>query len=89
MTDDEPARMGDFMRWLAQAVSAHAPLHLPGFMARLALGAEMEAAYGSSLRCRNDAIKSALGWAPTFATYRAGYADVLARIPEAGAPGHR
>jgi nucleoside-diphosphate-sugar epimerase len=73
--------MGDFLRWLAQAAGAHPPLHLPGFMARLALGAEMEAAYSSSLRCRNDRIKAALGWAPRYPSFREGYAEVLPRIP--------
>jgi len=84
VTDDEPARMGDFLRWLAQAAGAHAPLHLPTFMARLALGAEMEAAYGSSLRCRNDRAKAALGWALRYPSHREGYAEVLPRIPDTG-----
>jgi len=80
VTDNEPARMGEFLRWLAQAAGAHAPLHLPAFMARLALGAEMEAAYGSSLRCRNDRVKVALGWAPRYPSFRDGYLEVLPRI---------
>ena len=82
VTDDEPARMADFLRWLALAAGASAPLHLPAFMARLALGAEMEAAYGASLRCRNDQIKQQLGWAPRYATFRDGYAEALPRLSD-------
>jgi nucleoside-diphosphate-sugar epimerase len=78
VTDDEPARMADFLRWLARAAGASAPLHLPAFMARLALGSEMEAAYGASVRCRNDRIKQQLGWAPRYATFRDGYTEIFA-----------
>lgn len=84
VTDDEPSRMADFLHWLAKAAGAHAPLHLPSFMARIALGSEMEAAIGSSLRCRNDRMKAAFGWAPRYPSYREGYAEVLPRLAEAG-----
>jgi len=89
LTDNEPARMGEFLRWLAQAAGAHAPLHLPAFMARIALGAEMEAAYTSSLRCRNDRLSVALGWAPRYPSFRDGYPDVLAQLAGTDAWTHR
>lgn len=80
VTDDEPARLADYLRWLAQASGAPAPLHIPHFVARLALGHEMASAYGSSLRLRNARARQALGWAPRYPSYREGYAEVLPRL---------
>lgn len=80
VTDDEPARLGDYLRWLARAWGAPEPMRVPHFMARIALGQEMIDAYTASLRCRNDHIKSALGWAPKYPTFRDGYAEVLPRL---------
>jgi nucleoside-diphosphate-sugar epimerase len=83
VTDDEPVPLGDYLRWLAHAAAASEPLHLPRFMARLALGQEMEAAYSSSLRCRNDRSKQALGWKPQYPTFRDGYVEVLPKLQAA------
>jgi len=47
----------------------------------------MAAAYGASLRCRNNRIKRQLRWAPRYPTFREGYAEVLARLE--GAPEDR
>lgn len=80
VTDDEPSPLGDYLHWLARAAGASEPLHIPRFVARLALGHEMEAAYTSSLRCRNDRTKLALGWVPAYPTFREGYAEVLPRM---------
>jgi len=80
VVDDEPVWLATYLRWLANAVGASAPLHIPGFMARLGLGGEMAAAYSSSVRCRNDRIKQALAWTPRYPTFREGYAEVLPRI---------
>lgn len=89
VTDDEPVRLADYLRWLAKTSGAPEPLRVPHFVARLALGAEMEAAYTASLRCRNDRIKQRLGWAPKYPTFRDGYGEVLPRLKGTGTPGHR
>lgn len=80
VTDDEPVRLGDYLRWLAKASGAPEPMRVPQFMARMALGQEMFDAYSASLRCRNDRIKQALGWSPKYPTFRDGYAEVLPNL---------
>jgi nucleoside-diphosphate-sugar epimerase len=80
VTDDEPVRLADYLRWLAKASGAPEPMRIPHFMARLALGQEMLEAYSASLRCRNDRIKQRLGWSPKYPTFRDGYAEVLPRL---------
>jgi len=78
VVDDEPVRLGEYLTWLARATGASAPLRVPEFLARLTLGSEMAAAYGASLRCRNDRLKSQLGWSPRYPSFRDGYEqDVL------------
>jgi nucleoside-diphosphate-sugar epimerase len=77
VTDDEPVRLGEYLRWLAAAVGAPEPRRLPHFMARLALGHDMLEAYTASLRCRNERIRRQLGWTPRYPTFRDGYAEVL------------
>jgi nucleoside-diphosphate-sugar epimerase len=80
VTDDEPVRMSDYLNWLAQAAGASRPLHVPAFVARLALGSDMEAAYGASVRCRNARAKAQLGWQPRYPSFREGYPEVLAKL---------
>jgi nucleoside-diphosphate-sugar epimerase len=80
VTDDTPAQLGTYLTWLAGKVGGHPPLHLPHFMARLALGHEMVAAYGSSLRCRNTRMREAFGWRPRYPSFREGYGEVLPRL---------
>jgi nucleoside-diphosphate-sugar epimerase len=80
VTDDEPVRLGDYLRWLAKAVHAPEPLRIPHFVARMTLGHEMAEAYGASLRCRNNRIRDALGWVPKYPTFARGYAEVLPRM---------
>lgn len=80
VTDDEPVRLGDYLRWVARAAGAPEPMRVPPFVARLAIGQEMVEAYTASLRCRNDRIKGDLGWAPRYPGFREGYAEVLPRL---------
>lgn len=75
VVDDEPVRLADYLRWLARAIGAGAPLQVPEFLARLTLGAAMADAYGASLRCGNGRARRQLSWSPRFASFRAGYAD--------------
>lgn len=80
VVDDEPVRLGTYLTWLAKAAGAPAPLHVPEFLARMTIGAEMTSAYTASLRCRNDRIKQRLGWSPAYLGFREGYAEVLPQL---------
>lgn len=80
VTDDEPAPLGDYLRWLARAVGAPEPMRIPHFVARMTLGHEMAEAFGASLRCRNNRVREALGWVPKYSTFQQGYGEVLPRL---------
>ena len=58
---------------LAQVIGARPPYHVPSWVGRLAVGAPglsmMTEARGSS----NGKAKGALGWQPTYATWREGF----------------
>ena len=61
------------MNYIAQVLGTRRPMSIPSFLAKLILGAPTLNALTSSSRCRNQFIKGALGWKPTFPTYREGF----------------
>ena len=64
-TDDEPADRADVYRWLATQLGVAGPT----------VDDERAPDRGSK-RCRNDLLRS-LGWAPTYPTFREGYAELV------------
>ena len=62
--DDEPTPRDDVIHWLARRLDAPEPTTIT-------------VARPSGKRCRNTTLRS-LGWAPTYATFREGYAAHLA-----------
>jgi nucleoside-diphosphate-sugar epimerase len=64
-TDDEPAQLGDVAAHLAERLGAPAP-------------PRADPAKGHGKRLSNARLRST-GWAPTFASYREGYADARPR----------
>jgi nucleoside-diphosphate-sugar epimerase len=73
ITDDEPARVSEWLPYLAEAVGAKPPMHAPAWLARIMAGSVavrwMTEGRGSS----NDRAKSALGWQPIWASWREGF----------------
>jgi nucleoside-diphosphate-sugar epimerase len=77
VVDDDPARVGDWIPALAEAVGAPRPLRVPSFIARLAAGS-----YGVSVMTRgqgasNALAKRELGWQPSHPSWREGFRTAL------------
>ena len=77
IVDDEPAMLRDWLPVYAEALGAPKPRKVPSFVARLAAGR-----YGLYLMTEqrgasNARAKKELAWAPSFATWRAGFGEAL------------
>ena len=76
VTDDEPARMGDWVPAMAAAIGAPPPRHIPVWLARIFGGSTvggMAVLRGAS----NAKARRELGWAPGFPSYREGFPAVF------------
>jgi nucleoside-diphosphate-sugar epimerase len=73
VTDDEPARVSEWLPELAEVVGAKRPMRVPVWLARLMAGAVavrwMTEGRGSS----NEKAKRELGWRPKWSTWRDGF----------------
>jgi nucleoside-diphosphate-sugar epimerase len=81
--DDEPAAVSEWLPELARIIGAKPPLHIPAWIARLAIGDAgvilMTQARGSS----NEKARRALNWKPRWTTWRDGFQKEVksARLP--------
>jgi nucleoside-diphosphate-sugar epimerase len=73
IVDDEPARVAEWLPYLAEVVGAKAPMRVPAWLGRLAVGEVgvqwMTEARGSS----NSKAKRQLDWQPTWSSWREGF----------------
>jgi nucleoside-diphosphate-sugar epimerase len=73
VVDDEPARVSEWLPYLAEVVDAKPPMRVPVWLGRLAVGEVgvgwMTAARGSS----NSKAKHALDWRPAWNSWRHGF----------------
>ena len=77
VTDDEPARVADWLPYLAQVVAAKRPLRVPVWVARLAAG-EVATRWMTEGRGSSSAkLRAALAWRPTWASWREGFRGAL------------
>jgi nucleoside-diphosphate-sugar epimerase len=73
VTDDEPARVAEWLPGLAQEVGAKKPMRVPRFVGRLFAG-EVGVAMMTELRGASNAkAKRELGWQPAHPTWRQGF----------------
>ena len=88
VTDDEPARVAEWLPYLAKVVGAKPPLHVPVWAARIAAG-EVATRWMTEGRGSSSAkLRAALSWRPTWATWRDGFRG-LVHSPSAGAASPR
>ena len=89
VTDDEPARVSDWLPYLAEVAGARRPVRLPVWAARLAAGEVatrwMTEGRGSS----NAKLRGALAWRPKWRTWRDGFRSLVnQQNPHAHSPSH-
>lgn len=79
VTDDDPAKAGDWLPIAASALGAKPPMRVPVTLARLAAGAH-GVHFATTLRGNsNKRFKETFGWAPSRPSWRTGLPEVLNR----------
>ena len=77
VVDDEPAAVSEWLPYLADALGAKPPMHVPEWLGRL-LGGEVTVHMMTRIRGASNAkAKRELGWAPRWATWRDGFVNGL------------
>lgn len=77
VTDDEPARVSEWLPHLAAVVGAKPPLRLPAWLARLAAGEALVRWMTEGRGASNAKAKRALDWRPAWPTWREGFREVF------------
>jgi nucleoside-diphosphate-sugar epimerase len=75
VVDDEPAPMGEWLPNYAAIIGAKPPRRLPVWLVRLGAGSAMTAWLTSFPPVANAKAKRELPWAPTFSSWRQGFAQ--------------
>ncbi len=78
IVDDEPARVAEWLPFLAQAAGAKAPYRMPAWLGRLAAG-EVGVSMMTQIRGSSNAkAKRELSWQPAWPSWRQGFLHGLA-----------
>jgi nucleoside-diphosphate-sugar epimerase len=81
IVDDEPAKVADWLPYLAEVLGAKPPMHVPVWLARLA-GGEVGVSVLTKIRGSSNAkAKAELGWTPAWASWRQGFRQSVAAVP--------
>jgi nucleoside-diphosphate-sugar epimerase len=88
IVDDEPAKVADWLPYLADVLGAKRPMHVPVWLARLAAG-QVGVSMLTQIRGSSNAkVKEELGWVPAWASWRQGFRQaVMAGQAAAAGPG--
>ncbi len=85
ITDDEPARVADWLPFVAETVGGKPPLHVPAWAARLVAG-EVAVSMMTKIRGSSNAkARAELGWSPAYPSWRQGFPAAVAAGAGAGA----
>jgi nucleoside-diphosphate-sugar epimerase len=78
IVDDEPARLSEWLPYLADAVGAKKPMHVPVWLGKLAAG-EVGVSMTTQIRgSSNKRAKRELNWEPSWCSWRDGFKHGLA-----------
>jgi nucleoside-diphosphate-sugar epimerase len=78
ITDDEPAKVADWLPFIAGAVGGKPPLRVPAWAARLVAG-EVAVSMMTKIRGSSNArARAELGWSPAYPSYRQGFPAAVA-----------
>jgi nucleoside-diphosphate-sugar epimerase len=88
IVDDEPAKVADWLPYLADVLGAKRPMHVPVWLARLAAG-QVGVSMLTQIRGSSNAkAKAELGWVPAWASWRQGFRQAaMAGQAAAAGPG--
>ena len=77
IVDDEPARVGEVLAFLAELVGAKPPRRIPVWLARL-LGEHMVVMMDEGRGASNAKARRELGWEPAHRSWRDGFRELIA-----------
>jgi len=77
IVDDEPAPVREWLPVLASALDAKPPRHIPRWLGRLAAGEAATLMMTEGRGASNAKAKRELGWQPSYASWRLGFAQGL------------
>jgi 2-alkyl-3-oxoalkanoate reductase len=81
IVDDEPAKVADWLPYLADALGAKPPMHVPAWLARLLAG-EVGVSVMTKIRGSSNAkAKAELSWAPIWASWQQGFRENAVALP--------
>jgi len=89
VVDDEPARVAEWLPFLAQAVGAKPPRRIPVWLGRLAAGEAAVAAMTQIRGSSNARAKQELGWQPAWPSWRQGFRAASPPPSQRAAPHNR
>ena len=78
IVDDEPAPVREWLPALAAMLGAKPPRRIPAWVTRIAVGEHLVAMMTESRAGSNAKARQALRWRPAYASWRKGFADVIA-----------
>jgi len=84
ITDDQPARVSEWLPYLAEALAAPPPRHVPRFLARLAVGEPGIVLMTEVRGASNTKAKRELSWHPHWSSWRDGFLEEIAPKRRAG-----
>jgi 2-alkyl-3-oxoalkanoate reductase len=73
IVDDAPVRLSEWLPALAEALDARPPRRVPEWLARMVAGNAMVTWMKTLKGASNARAKSALGWTPTYPSYKEGF----------------
>lgn len=88
ITDDEPARVADWLPYLAEAVGAKPPMRVPAWLARPLAGAVPVRWMTEGRGASNEKAKGELAWRPRWSSWRDGFRHGLDDGPPATQRAH-
>ena len=78
VVDDEPAPVSEWLPYLAAAIGAKSPRHVPAWVGRIAVGELGLELMITSRGASNEKAKRELGWQPRYPSWRLGFKVGLA-----------
>jgi nucleoside-diphosphate-sugar epimerase len=81
VVDDEPARVAEWLPYLAEVVGAKPPRRIPAWLARIAAGEAVVSLMTQIPGSSNAKAKRELGWQPRWRSWRQGFRDGLVDRP--------
>jgi len=78
IVDDEPAPVAEWLPFLASAIGAPPPRHIPAWLGRTLIGEHGLAIMNEARGAANAKAKHELGWRPRYASWREGFRKGLA-----------